>query len=121
MNPCATTTIPDPGNRESSRMLPSRAQLALVVGLALTAAVALTPWTRNTFLELLGETLFVGMFLLFALTMAGAWRQPWLPRWVAQVLAIALAAAVAPLIVQLLSAGGEAAATLLGLPLLRPP
>ena len=47
------------------------------------------------------------MVLLFAFTLAGAWRRRVLPRWVAQVLAIALGAVLSPLIVQLLAAGGD--------------
>jgi hypothetical protein len=71
-------------------MVPSRWQLALVVALALGAAVALIPLTRNPFIELVGETMFVGVVLLFAFTLAGASRQTLLPRWVAQVLAVTL-------------------------------
>jgi sensor histidine kinase YesM len=75
--------------------------------MAVMAAAALLPVTFNPYLELLGETLFVGMVLLFGFTVAGAWRQTLLPRWVAQVLAIAVGAALSPLIVQLLSFGGD--------------
>jgi len=68
---------------DRARLVPSRLQLALVVGLAAIAALALTPFTHNLYLELLGETLFVGMVLLVAFTVAGAWRQSLLPRWLA--------------------------------------
>ncbi len=88
-------------------MVPTGFQLGLVIGLALVVTVALQPWTRNTFIEILGEALFVGMVLLFAFLAAGAWRQNLLPRWVAQVLAISVGALLSPLIVQLLTAGGD--------------
>jgi Histidine kinase len=88
-------------------LIPTRRQLGLVVLLALAAAVFLLPVTQNPYIELLGETLFVGMVLLFAFTLAGAWRQTLLPRWVAQVLAIAVGAVLSPLVVQLFAAGGD--------------
>lgn len=89
-----------------------RRQLALVICLALLTALLLKPWTLNSYLELAGETLFVGVVLLFAFNAAGRWRQRWLPAWVAQLLAIALGAALAPLAVQLLSLGGDFSAFL---------
>jgi signal transduction histidine kinase len=79
----------------------------MVVGLALIAAVLLIPYTKNPFIELFGETLFVGIMLLFAFRAASAWRQDWMPRWLAQVIAVSIAAALAPLIVQLLGTGGN--------------
>jgi signal transduction histidine kinase len=79
----------------------------MVVALAFIAAVLLIPYTKNPFIELFGETLFVGMMLLFAFRLASAWRQEWVPRWLAQVIAVSIAAAVAPLIVQLLGTGGD--------------
>jgi signal transduction histidine kinase len=81
-----------------------------IVGVVLTAAVfaaLLRPLTRNTYVEILGETLVVGMILLAAFTIAGAWEQRIVPRWVAQVIAVVLAAPLGPLIVQLLTAGGD--------------
>jgi hypothetical protein len=89
------------------RLLPGWRPLALVVGVAAIAAWALMAWAHNTYIELLGETLFVGIMLMFAFRGAGAWRQDFMPRWLAQVIAVAIAAALAPLIVQLLSAGGD--------------
>ncbi|HSH91231.1 MAG TPA: histidine kinase, partial [Ramlibacter sp.] len=62
---------------------------------------------HNTYFELLGETLFVGMSLLFAYTAAGAWRQTVVPRWIAQVLAIAVAGLLAPMVVQMLALDGD--------------
>jgi signal transduction histidine kinase len=102
----ATPTEPAP-RWDRARLIPTRRQLALVVLLAGVAAVLLLPVTHNPYIELLGETLFVGMVLLFAFTLAGAWQQTVLPRWVAQVLAITLGAVLSPLIVQLLAAGGD--------------
>ena len=107
MTTAAPSAPPAPSHWDRSRLVPTRRQLALVVALAALAALALMPITINPYVELLGETLFVGIVLLFGFTVAGAWRQTLLPRWVAQVLAIALGAALSPLIVQLLSVGGD--------------
>lgn len=89
------------------RLLPGWRPLILVVALAFIAAVFLIPYTKNPFIELFGETLFVGIMLLFAFRLASAWRQDWMPRWLAQVIAVSIAAALAPLIVQLLGTGGD--------------
>jgi signal transduction histidine kinase len=106
-----TTSSPLPKESSShwdrSRLVPTRRQLALAVVLALAGAVAINPITMNPFVEILGETMFVSMVLLFGFTVAGAWRQTLLPRWVAQVLAIGLGAALSPLVVQLLSMHGD--------------
>ncbi len=90
-----------------TRMTPRRGQLATVVIAALFLAIALKPSTRNTYLELAGETLFVGLVVLLAFNAAGAWRQRWLPRWVAQLLAVGLGGMLAPLIVQLITVAGD--------------
>lgn len=92
---------------DRARLVPTRRQLALTLALSVAGAVAINPITLNPFVEVLGETLFVGMVLLFGFTVAGAWRQTLLPRWVAQVLAIALGAALSPLVVQMLSVHGD--------------
>ncbi|MEO7391487.1 MAG: histidine kinase [Ramlibacter sp.] len=105
-----TGAAPQPPDRRS--ILPSRRQLVLVVAVALGTATFLIPFTHSPFVELVGETLFVGVMLLFAFTAAGAWRQNEVPRWVAQVLAIALAAMLSPLVVQMLSFGGDFSAFL---------
>ena len=101
---------PRPAARRS--MLPSARQLVVVILVAMAAATLLIPFTHNPFIELVGETMFVGVMLLFAFTAAGAWPQKEVPRWVVQVLAIALAAMLSPLIVQLLSFGGDVSAFL---------
>ena len=82
------------------------------MALAVLAAIGLNPVTLNPFVEVLGEAFFVGMVLLFGFTLAGAWRQTLLPRWVAQLLAVALGAALSPLVVQMLSVGGDFSAFL---------
>ena len=84
--------------------------MAKVALVALACAVALLLRTQNTFIELAGEMLFVGMMLLFAFTAAGAWRQVLIPKWGAQVIAIIVAAIVAPLLVHMLNFGGDFAA-----------
>lgn len=88
-------------------MTPRRGQLAAAVIAALFLAIALEPGTRNTYLELVGETLFVGMVVLLAFNAAGAWRQRWLRPWVAQLLVVGLGGMLAPPIVQLITVGGD--------------
>jgi sensor histidine kinase YesM len=97
---------------DRSRLAPTRRQLALTVALAVLGAIGLNPVTLNPFVEVLGETFFVSMVLLFGFTLAGALRQTLLPRWVAQLLAVTLGAALSPLIVQMLSVGGDFSAFL---------
>jgi len=84
-----------------------RRHLLVVAVTSLTGALAFYPITRNTFPELLGETLLVSLILLGAYLAAGSWQQTWVPRWVAQVLAVAAAAPLGPLIVQLISVQGD--------------
>jgi len=89
------------------RFLPRPRSIVGAVAAAAVFAAVLLPLTRNTYVEILGETLFVGVVLLTAFTAAGAWEQHLVPRWVVQVVAVLLAAPVGPLIVQLLTAGGD--------------
>ena len=104
---------------DRARLVPTRRQLAFVVTMAIVAAFGLKPLTVNPYLEILGETLFVGMVLLFAFTVAGALRQTLLPRWVAQVLSVAMGAGLSPLIVQLLSVGGDFSMFISSAPMVR--
>jgi len=110
---------PQPAHWDRARLVPTRRQLALTVLLAVLAAVGLNPITMNPFVEVLGEALFVGMVALFGFTVAGAWRQPLLPRWVAQVVAVMLGAALSPLVVQMLSVGGDFSAFAASRPMVR--
>ena len=81
------------------------------IGIALAASVALTllltPIFITSFIELLGRTVFVGMTLLIAFTLAGVWHPSWLPRWVTQVLAVAFAAPLATLAIYVLKVDGD--------------
>ena len=116
----AAPSAPSPARHwDGRRLVPTRRQLVLVVAAALLSALALMPFALNPYLELLGETLFVGMVLLFAFTVAGAWRQTVLPRSVAQLLAVVLGAGLSPLVVQLLSAGGDFGAFIGSRPMVR--
>ena len=74
------------------------------------AAAALNPIFVTPFALVLGRTLFVGMTLLLAFTLAGMWQPRWLPRWLAQALAVVLAAPLATFSVYLLSVEGDVAA-----------
>jgi sensor histidine kinase YesM len=108
MTPSAPAAPPPSLARwDRSRLVPTRRELAVTVGLAVIGAVALNPVTLNPFIEVLGEALFVGMVLLFGFKVAGAWRQTLVPRGVAQVFAVTLGAALSPLVVQMLSVGGD--------------
>ena len=112
MTPSAPSASTPLGHWDRRRLVPTRRQLAATVTLAVVGAIALNPITLNPFVEILGEAIFVGMVLLLGFKVAGAWRQTVLPRWVAQVLAVALGAALSPLIVQMLSVGGDFSAFL---------
>jgi signal transduction histidine kinase len=90
--------------------VPGWRAILLTVLVAAWTAAALGPFTHNSYLELIGETLFVGITLLFAFTAAGAWPPRLMPRWAAQLFALAFAAILAPLAIQLLTAGGNFAA-----------
>ena len=92
------------------RVVPGWRAILLTALVAAWAAAALQPFTHNTYFELVGETLFVGIALLFAFTAAGAWKQALMPRWGAQLFALVFAAMLAPLAIQLLTAGGSFAA-----------
>lgn len=105
--PAPTTDALAPGPAPGRRLLPRPRALVGVVAAAAVVAALLQPLTRNTYVEILGETLLVGMVLLTAFTLAGAWEQRIVPRWVAQVIAVVLAAPLGPLVVQLLTAGGD--------------
>lgn len=102
---------------DKSRLTLTKAQFFSVVGLAELGALTLSPFVRNSFIEILGETLFVGTVILAGFVLAGALRQTLLPRWVAQLLAVTLGAMVGPLIVQLLGTGGSFSAFLGSRPL----
>jgi len=113
--PAAST--PASGQWDRGRLVPSRRELAVTVSLAVISAIALNPITLNPFIEILAEAFFVSMVLLFGFKVAGAWRQTLLPRSVAQLLAVALGAALSPLIVQMLSVGGDFSAFLASRPM----
>lgn len=119
MTAAAPVASPPPSHWDRVRLVPTRRQLVFVVATAALGAVALLPFASNPYIELLGETLFVGMVLLFAFTLAGAWRQSLLPRWVVQVLAVAIGAALSPLAVQMLSVGGDFSAFAASRPMVR--
>jgi sensor histidine kinase YesM len=107
MTPSAPAASQASGHWDRGRLVPTRRELAVTVSLAVVGALALNPITFNPFIEILAEAFFVSMVLLFGFKVAGAWRQNVLPRWVAQLLAVALGAALSPLIVQMLSVGGD--------------
>lgn len=92
---------------DRARLQPTFQQFLTVMILAFCAALGLLPITRNSFIELMGETSFVGVVLVFAFNGAGALRQTLMPRWVAQLVAVTLGAMLAPLVVQLLGTGGS--------------
>lgn len=105
----APPSITPPAEPRRKALPRGRQLLAVVLGAIVVAAV-LKPVTFNRYDELFGETLFVGLMLLFAFSAAGAWRQRWLPRRAAQFAAVTLAAVVSPLIVQLVTFRGDFAA-----------
>ena len=85
--------------------------IAVAIGFAVAAAVALNPVFVTPFIVLLGRTLFVSLLLLAVFV--GAQRVPehrlprWLPRWLFTVLAVALAAPLGTLAVYFVSVQGQ--------------
>jgi len=112
MTPAAPSASTAPGRWDRSQLVPTRRQLAVTLALAVVGAIALNTVTLNPFVEVLGEAVFVSIVLLLGFKVAGAWRQTVLPRWVAQLLAVAIGAALSPLVVQMLSVGGDFSAFL---------
>ncbi len=108
----SSTATPGTSLPAQHGILPTRRQLTVVVFIALLGAWLVAPMFHNPLIEVVGEVLFVAIMLLFAFTSAGAWRQTAVPRWVAQVIAVAVAAMLSPLIVQLLTFGGDLSAFL---------
>ncbi|MBI2751875.1 MAG: histidine kinase [Burkholderiales bacterium] len=108
----ASTEPSDPTSPPAPRSFWARhhRHVAVVAIASLVGALVFYPITRNSFAELLGETLLVSTILLGAYLLAGAWRQTWVPRWVAQALAVAAAAPLGPLIAQLISVRGDLSA-----------
>lgn len=113
------TAAPAPHRWDRARLVPTRRQLIFTIALAVLAAIGLNPITLNPFFEVLGEALFVAMVLLFGFSVAGAWRQTLLPRWVAQLLAVTIGACLSPLVVQMLSVGGDFSAFVGSRPMVR--
>jgi signal transduction histidine kinase len=88
------------------------ASLVWAVGLALAAALIISPIFKPSLAVLIGRTLFIAIAVLLAYTAAGQWRQTLVPRWVAQVMAVVLSGPLATLFVYLLSTGGDLDAVL---------
>jgi signal transduction histidine kinase len=86
------------------------ASVGWAVGLALTAALMISPIFLPPLPVLFGRTLFIAVVLLLAYTAAGQWRQALVPRWVAQLSAVVVSAPLATLLVYMLSTGGDVAA-----------
>lgn len=83
------------------------ASIGWAVGLAVTAALLISPIFTPPLPVLFGRTLFIAIVLLLAYTAAGQWRQTRAPRWVVQVAAVVLSAPLATLAVYTLSTGGD--------------
>jgi len=88
--------------------------LRLLVTLALSTllAGALNPIFETSFLSIWARTVFVGLMLLLAFSVAGHWPQRWAPRWVVQLVAIGLTAPVATLLAYLWMTQGSAVSLL---------
>lgn len=83
------------------------ASIGWAVGLAITAALMVSPVFKPPLPVLFGRTLFISIVLLLAYTAAGQWRQKVMPRWVVQVMAVVMSAPLATLAVYALSTGGD--------------
>ncbi|MDC6167511.1 sensor histidine kinase [Paucibacter sp. XJ19-41] len=85
-------------------------RLGLASGVAVIAALLLTPLFITPLPVLLGRTLFVALLALLAFSAAGQWprRLPsWLARWLFQVLVVGFSVPVATLLVYLVAVGGD--------------
>ena len=85
-------------------------RLALAIGLAVAAALLLSPIFIPPFPVLVGRTLFVGLLGLLSFAAAGQWPRHlprWVARWLLQVLVVALTVPLATLLVYLLAVGGD--------------
>ena len=82
-------------------------RIGITLGAAITITLMLNPIFLTPFIELLGRSVFVGMTLLVAFTVAGIWHPAWLPRWVTQMLAVGIAAPLATLAVYVLKVDGD--------------
>jgi sensor histidine kinase YesM len=82
-------------------------RLGITLVAALTITLILNPIFLTPFVELLGRSVFVGMTLLVAFTLAGLWHPVWLPKWVAQMVAVGIAAPLATLAVYVLKVEGD--------------
>jgi signal transduction histidine kinase len=85
------------------------ASVGWAVGLALAAALLMSPIFLPPLPVLFGRTLFVAVVLLLAYTAAGQWQQSLAPRWVVQLAAVVVSAPLATLLVYMLSTGGNVA------------
>ncbi|MBK0392755.1 sensor histidine kinase [Ramlibacter algicola] len=89
---------------------PSWRSLAITALVAAWMAALLLPFTLNSYVELLGEFLFIGIVILFSYTGAARCRVGRVPPWAVQLLAVVVAALMAPLLLQVMNAGGSFAA-----------
>ena len=101
------TSSASPGSLSSFSFL----SLGLAVGLAVVAALLLSPMFVTPFEVLLGRALFLSMLLLLAFT--GAQRLPerliptWMPRWLITVLVVGLTAPVGTLLIYAVAVNGR--------------
>ena len=82
-------------------------RVAIALGLAALAALAINPIFVTPFPVVLGRMLAIALVLLLAFSAAGVWQPPGVPRWLAQVLAVCLAAPLATFVAYLPSVGGD--------------
>ena len=82
-------------------------RIGITLGASFALTLLLSPIFITNFIELLGRTVFIGMTLLVAFTLAAVWHPKWLPSWVTQVLAVVLAAPLATLSVYVLKVNGD--------------
>jgi Histidine kinase len=82
-------------------------RVAIALGLASLAALAINPIFVTPFPVVLGRLLAIALVVLLAFTAAGVWQPPGVPRWLGQVIAVCVAAPLATLVVYLPSVDGD--------------
>ncbi|MBL8342849.1 MAG: histidine kinase [Rubrivivax sp.] len=85
--------------------------VGLAIGFGVTAAIVFAPMFKTSFVELLGRTLFLAMWLLLVFVgaqhMPERWLPRWWPRWLLTVIAVVLAAPLGTFVVYMASVGGN--------------
>ncbi|MBX3622788.1 MAG: histidine kinase [Rhizobacter sp.] len=98
MSTDAPSPLSRPGFFAQVRTALTPGRVLLTIGFSTVVALALNPIFITSFASVWARTVFVGLMLLLAFTVAGLWPLRWVPRWVVQLVATGLTAPVATLV-----------------------